>query len=90
MAPVVDFQGGFGQRQAADAGAEGVGIPGAEVVQRLVVHPEGEDEVPEFPFGNVPGHLPANLQRLLDIGFPIAPALFRAVSACRKRTASVM
>ena len=67
MAPVVHFQDGVGHGQALDAGFELAVKDRAGAVQVFVVHPKGQHEVTEFPFGHVPAHFLPGLECRADI-----------------------
>jgi hypothetical protein len=79
---VVYLQGSICKGHSAYSGAKGIGIEGAEIVQRLVVHAKGEYEVTEFAFRDVPGHVFPDLEGLADIGFPIISGVLKII---RKR-----
>ena len=79
VTPVVDLQGRLLQRHARHTGAERIGIQRPEIVERFIVHPQRQHEVPELPFGNVPAHPLAHFERLFDICLPISQRLRRKV-----------
>ena len=79
VAPVVDFQGRFFQGHPLYAGAERIGIQGPEIVERLVVDPQRQHKVPEFPLGNVPIHFFPDFQCFLYIGQPEVQRMRRQV-----------
>ena len=76
---MVDFQHGIVQRHSLDPLADLVSVHGPEPVQILVVHPDREDEMTEFPFRDTPVHAVPDLQGLVHHFLPILPGIDQAV-----------
>ena len=79
VAPVVDFQGCFAYVHTLHPPAEGIRIHGAEIVEILVVDPERQHEMTEFPLRYVPVHLVPDFQGLGHIGFPIGAGKYQGI-----------
>jgi hypothetical protein len=79
MAPVVDFQGGVGQRHSLNPCTKGIRIYRSEIVQGFVVHAQGENKVAEFTLGDIPGHIFTHLHGLPDILFPVFPRVLEII-----------
>ena len=69
VAPVVHLEYGFAHRETLQPLSELLEKHFAAVVEVLVVHPHGKDEMPELPVGDVasPWHLLAGFQRQFHV-----------------------
>ena len=79
MAPVVDFQCRLRQSHTLDPRTEFIGIYCPEIIQSLIVGPQREDEMPEFPLRNLPCRILPHLQGLADIVHPIPERIARHI-----------